>query len=50
MAGLHRHFYWMVPIFSGCVWLAMLLGMLLWWIVEEGSPHLVPMAPFQLIA
>ncbi|TAQ84498.1 hypothetical protein B7494_g7179 [Chlorociboria aeruginascens] len=47
MLGLQ---YWMVPIFSGCVWLAMLLGMLLWWAVEKHELHLTPMADDQYIA
>ena len=42
--------YWIVPIFSGFVWLGMLLGMLLWWSVKEGSPHITPMAANQHIA
>ena len=35
--------YVIVPIFSGFVWLGMLLGMLLWWSVKENEVHLVPM-------
>jgi len=42
--------YWVVPIFSGCVWLAMLLGMLLWWTVDKNSEHLTPMSQGQHIA
>ncbi|KAG0651286.1 Suppressor of four kinase 1 [Hyphodiscus hymeniophilus] len=42
--------YWIVPIFSGFVWLGMLLGMLLWWTVKEGSRHLTPEGPTQNIA
>jgi len=42
--------YWMIPIFSGFVWLGMLLGMLLWWTVKEHSPHLAPMQDGQHIA
>lgn len=50
MALLSPHIYWMIPIFSGFVWLGMLLGMLLWWSVEKHSPHLTPMAENQKIA
>ncbi|PBP22538.1 hypothetical protein BUE80_DR006486 [Diplocarpon rosae] len=42
--------YVIIPIFSGFVWLAMLLGMLLWWTVQEDSPHLAPMDAAQDIA
>ncbi|PBP17936.1 hypothetical protein BUE80_DR011320 [Diplocarpon rosae] len=42
--------YVIIPIFSGFVWLAMLLGMLLWWTVQEDSPHLAPMDADQDIA
>ena len=42
--------YVFIPIFSGFVWLGMLLGMLLWWTVKEGSPHIAPMAANQHIA
>jgi hypothetical protein len=34
--------YWVFPVFSAVVWLAMLLAMLLTWVVD-GSPHLVTM-------
>lgn len=55
MPATHAHswgslIYVIIPIFSGCVWLAMLLGMLLWWTVEEGSPYLAPMRRNQTIA
>jgi hypothetical protein len=49
-AMFHFTHYWVVPIFSGFVWLGMLLGMLLWWTVKEHSVHLAPMAPNQHIA
>jgi len=42
--------YVIVPIFSGFVWLGMLLGMLLWWSVKENEVHLVPMDANQHIA
>ncbi|KAF2090499.1 hypothetical protein K490DRAFT_33778 [Saccharata proteae CBS 121410] len=41
--------YWIIPIFSGCVWLAMLLGMLLVW-VTNGKPHYSWMSANQRIA
>ncbi|KAH8791047.1 Frag1/DRAM/Sfk1 family-domain-containing protein [Hyaloscypha finlandica] len=55
MPATHAHswgslIYVIIPIFSGCVWLAMLLGMLLWWTVEEGSPYLALMRRNQTIA
>lgn len=46
MLGLQ---YWMVPLVSGIVWLAMLLAMLLTWIVD-GKPHYVSMEPNQSVA
>ncbi|KAG4430925.1 hypothetical protein IFR05_013599 [Cadophora sp. M221] len=42
--------YVIVPIFSGFVWLGMLLGMLLWWSVKENSVHLAGMSETQDIA
>jgi len=42
--------YWVIPVFSGFVWLGTLLGMLLFWTVHEGSPHITPMASNQHIA
>ncbi|KAI6709004.1 hypothetical protein JHW43_008460 [Diplocarpon mali] len=39
-----------IPIFSGFVWLGMLLGMLLWWTVKEDSRKLVTMEASQDIA
>jgi len=41
--------YWIIPIFSSLVWLAMLLAMLITW-VTEGSPHYPSMDPSQHIA
>ncbi|KAK7536662.1 putative FK506 suppressor Sfk1 [Phyllosticta citricarpa] len=41
--------YWIVPLFSGMVWLAMLLGMLLTWVVD-GEPHYSSMNDNQHIA
>ncbi|KAF2499204.1 SFK1-like membrane protein [Lophium mytilinum] len=41
--------YWVVPIFSAFVWLAMLLAMLITWITE-GSPRYASMEPGQHIA
>ncbi|RAL58967.1 hypothetical protein DID88_009258 [Monilinia fructigena] len=35
--------YWMIPVFSGIVWLAMLLAMLLTWTVADGAPIITPM-------
>ncbi|KAF7857913.1 hypothetical protein EAF04_009270 [Stromatinia cepivora] len=42
--------YWMIPVFSGIVWLAMLLAMLLTWTVADGSPIITPMDNGQTIA
>lgn len=42
--------YWMIPVFSGCVWLAMLLAMLLTWAVHDGAPIITPMDDGQTIA
>ncbi|KAF2456719.1 Frag1/DRAM/Sfk1 family-domain-containing protein [Lineolata rhizophorae] len=42
--------YWIVPVFSATVWLAMLLAMLLWWIVAEDSPKYSTMSQGQTIA
>ena len=42
--------YWMIPVFSGMVWLAMLLAMLLTWVVADGSPIITPMDDGQTIA
>ncbi|KAF7890191.1 hypothetical protein EAF00_008506 [Botryotinia globosa] len=42
--------YWMIPVFSGMVWLAMLLAMLLTWAVADGSPIITPMDNGQTIA
>ncbi|KAH6710834.1 Frag1/DRAM/Sfk1 family-domain-containing protein [Leptodontidium sp. MPI-SDFR-AT-0119] len=54
MAGMEAPWwatiYVIVPIFSGFVWLGMLLGMLLWWSVTENSVHLVGMSETQDIA
>lgn len=50
MALISPHIYWMIPIFSGCVWLAMLLAMLLWWTVQQHSRHITPMSENQRIA
>ncbi|KAF2474552.1 uncharacterized protein BDR25DRAFT_254779 [Lindgomyces ingoldianus] len=41
--------YWIVPIFSASVWLAMMIAMLVTWSVE-GSPHYASMDPKQSIA
>jgi hypothetical protein len=41
--------YWIFPLFSGLVWLAMLLAMLLVW-VTDGKPHYPSMAANQYIA
>lgn len=43
-------FFIFVPVFSGFVWLGMLLGMLLWWTVKEHSEYLPPMREGQTIA
>lgn len=34
--------FWLVPIFSGCVWLGMLLGMFLWWVINTHKAVLPP--------
>ncbi|RDA86548.1 hypothetical protein CP532_1903 [Ophiocordyceps camponoti-leonardi (nom. inval.)] len=36
--------YWMLPLFSSLVWLGMLLGMLLWWTIDDDSRHLPSMS------
>ncbi|KAK7402946.1 hypothetical protein QQX98_011298 [Neonectria punicea] len=36
--------YWVLPIISGLVWLGMLLGMLLSWIIDENGRHYSTMA------
>jgi hypothetical protein len=41
--------YWVVPLFSACVWLAMLIAMLVTWSVQ-GMPHYESMSPGQNIA
>lgn len=41
--------YWAVPIFSGLVWMAMLIAMLTTW-SSQGSPHYPSMDPSQKIA
>jgi hypothetical protein len=47
---MFAHIYWIIPIISGFVWLGMLLGMLLWWLVDKNSEHLTPMKQEQHIA
>jgi len=42
--------YWIIPVFSGFVWLGTLLGMLLFWTVHQGSPYITPMREGQHIA
>jgi len=42
--------YWIFPVVSGLVWLGMLLGMLLWWIVNDHSRHLPTMSDNATIA
>ncbi|PSN65670.1 hypothetical protein BS50DRAFT_575647 [Corynespora cassiicola Philippines] len=41
--------YWIIPIFSSLVWLAMLIAMLVTWSVQ-GSPHYSSMNERQTIA
>ncbi|KAI9800597.1 MAG: hypothetical protein M1833_003255 [Piccolia ochrophora] len=41
--------YWLLPLTSACVWLAMLLALFIVWIVQ-GSPHYPSMTPTQRIA
>jgi hypothetical protein len=41
--------YWVFPLFSGVVWLAMLLTMLIYW-SANGSPHLASFNNNQTIA
>ncbi len=50
MANLLGIPFFIIPIFSGCVWLAMILAMLLWWTVEKHSQYLAPMDDGQHIA
>lgn len=40
--------YWFLPLFASLVWLAMLLGMLLTWVVD-GKPHLEAMGANQTV-
>ncbi|VUC29433.1 unnamed protein product [Clonostachys rosea] len=42
--------YWVFPIISGLVWLGMLLGMLLSWIIDDNSRHLDTMSERATIA
>ncbi|KAI5461099.1 Frag1/DRAM/Sfk1 family-domain-containing protein [Mariannaea sp. PMI_226] len=42
--------YWVLPIISGLVWLGMLLGLLLWWIVQDHSRRLPTMSEHATIA
>jgi hypothetical protein len=42
--------FFFMPILSGLVWLGMLLGMLLWWVVKEHSQRLPAMDSSQHIA
>lgn len=42
--------YWVFPIFSGLVWLATLLGLLLYWIVDTDREHYDSMSDAQNIA
>lgn len=42
--------YWVIPVFSGFVWLGMLLGMLLFWTVHENAEYITPMRKDQTIA
>ncbi|CAM1508488.1 Fc.00g053360.m01.CDS01 [Cosmosporella sp. VM-42] len=50
MAGSFRVSYWVLPIISGLVWLGMLLGMLLHWIINDDSEHYTSMADTASIA
>lgn len=42
--------YWVAPIMAGVVWLATLLGLLLYWIVNEHRVHYVSMGDSQTVA
>ncbi len=42
--------YWITPIIAGTVWLATLLGLLLYWIISESKVHYASMAETQTIA
>ncbi|KAK4138697.1 hypothetical protein BT67DRAFT_18891 [Trichocladium antarcticum] len=42
--------YWVAPIMAGVVWLATLLGLLLYWIVNEDRVHYVSMGDSQTVA
>lgn len=42
--------YWLLPVFSALVWLGMLLGMLLYWIVDTNHRHYPWMDPNASIA
>ncbi|KAK3378042.1 Frag1/DRAM/Sfk1 family-domain-containing protein [Podospora didyma] len=42
--------YWVFPIVAGMVWLGTLLGLLLFWIIDDNRTHYPSMADSQLIA
>lgn len=46
---INRFSYWLLPIFSGAVWLGMLLGMIVGWVVDLHREHLVSMDDGQYI-
>ncbi|KAL9060333.1 MAG: hypothetical protein Q9162_000737 [Coniocarpon cinnabarinum] len=50
MIHFGHKFYWLIPLFSAIVWLGMLLGLLLYWLVDADSVHYNSMDPDQRIA
>ncbi|CAK7270587.1 hypothetical protein SEPCBS119000_004168 [Sporothrix epigloea] len=47
---MYRPSYFFLPILSGCVWLGMLLGMMIGWVVDTDRKHYVSMDPNQHVA
>ncbi|CAK7211492.1 hypothetical protein SBRCBS47491_001144 [Sporothrix bragantina] len=47
---IYRPSYFLLPILSGCVWLGMLLGMLIGWVVDTHREHYVSMDANQHVA
>ncbi|EPE09416.1 fk506 suppressor [Ophiostoma piceae UAMH 11346] len=46
---ISRFSYWLLPIFSGAVWLGMLLGMILGWVIDLHREHTISMDDGQYI-
>ncbi|CAK7568625.1 MAG: hypothetical protein SEPTF4163_006621 [Sporothrix epigloea] len=47
---IYRPSYFFLPIFSGCVWLGMLLGMMIGWAVDTHREHYISMDANQHVA